>query len=300
VIRRLPTALVLLLVAFSASVVAACGKEEASLLDRAFKQEIRSATLSMRIEVSGPKGSGPAFGVTMRGPFKDNGKGKLASFDWKVRGKGMAAGGLDARIVSSGRNVFVEYEGETYEVGEREIARFQRESRKGGSEEIEDLEDAQRLGLRLQDWFPRSDVEEDSRVGDEPTTRVSGKLDVSAALKDLRELASNPALAADPTLKEFKQLSPAEIAKLDKLVSDPRFAVDVAKGDGKPRRIEATMAVRERPGGPAQTVRVVLTLSDVDQPVDIQAPSGGKPIERLLERLGGQGGAVDPEAPVES
>ncbi|MGI8781975.1 MAG: hypothetical protein ACR2L8_17730, partial [Solirubrobacteraceae bacterium] len=69
---------------------------------------------------------------------------------------------------------------------------------------------------------------------------------------------------------------------------------------GKPRRIEATMAVRERPGGPAQTVRVVLTLSDVDQPVDIQAPSGGKPIERLLERLGGQGGAVDPEAPVES
>ena len=60
------------------------------------------------------------------------------------------------------------------------------------------------------------------------------------------------------------------------------------------------MAVRERPGGPAQTLRFVLTLSQVDEPVDIQAPSHGKPIEQLLERLGGQGGVVDPEDPVES
>ncbi len=63
----------------------------------------------------------------------------------------------------------------------------------------------------------------------------------------------------------------------------------MAKRDGKPRRVAATIAIRERPDGPSQTLRFVLTLSNVDQPVDIRAPSHGKPIEQLLERFGSQG-----------
>jgi len=208
VIRRLNLAMVLLLV----GATAACGAEEASVLERAFEQEIRTATLDMRLEAAGAA-------VTLRGPFEDNSAGKLPSFDWKLHAEGLGAGALDARVASSGRNVFVEHGGETYEIGEREVARFQRESRKGGSsqlEDVEDVEDAQRLGL--QDWFPKSDLEEDSRVGDEPTTRVTGRLDVSA-------------------------------------------------------------------------------FSDVDQPVEIEAPASGKPIQKLFERLGGAGdgaGAVSP------
>jgi hypothetical protein len=54
--------------------------------------------------------------VTMAGPLRSNGEGRLDSFDWRVR---LEAGrrALAARVVSTGDNVFVRYGGVMYEVG---------------------------------------------------------------------------------------------------------------------------------------------------------------------------------------
>ena len=47
----------------------------------------------------------------------------------------------------------------------------------------------------MQDWFPLSDTQEDADLDGEPVTRVTGKLDLSEALTDLKELASEPGMS---------------------------------------------------------------------------------------------------------
>lgn len=274
------------MVATATVLLAGCGEEEASILESAFKHDVRSAEVSLRVEL-GEAGK-PTLAVSLQGPMRSNGAGKLESFDWRIRGEGEAES-ISSRVISSGRNAFVEYDGETYEVGEKRIAGLQQGGGSASEGEVDDLKDAERLGLDLRSWFPTSDAEQDSEVGGEATRRATGRLDLSAALKDLRRLASSPALAADPSLKPLAEITPREIEEIDRLVSDPRFALDVADDDGKLRRVAATMAFRAGKGVPAQTLRFVLQYRNVDEPVEIRAPSSGKPIEELLKRLGATG-----------
>lgn len=271
------------LAATASVLMAGCGQEEASILESAFENDVHSAQVSMRLELGEP--GKPTLAVSLQGPMRSNGAGKLESFDWRVIGEGVAEP-ISSRVISSGRNLFVEYEGETYEVGEKQIAGLQDGGGSASKGEVEDLQDAERLGLDLRSWFPTSDAEQDSQVEGEATRRATGRLDLSAALKDLRRLASNPALSADPSLKPLAEITPREIEAIDRAVSDPRFALDVADGDGKLRRVAATMAFRAGKGVRAQTLRFVLQYRKVDEPVKIEAPSSGKPIEKLLERIG--------------
>src|SRR3954453_89808 len=102
--------------------LSACSQREASIVDQAFKSDIKSAQLVMHLTVDGR----PVF--DLEGPFESNGPKQLPDFDWQVK----TMGGLAGRVVSSGKNVFVTYKGVTYEVGEDKVAKFQRENSKGG------------------------------------------------------------------------------------------------------------------------------------------------------------------------
>ncbi len=207
-----------------------------------------------------------------------------------MRGAGEAAG-LDLRAISTGRNVFVEYGGRTYEVGEALVGRLEREMRAEPGEDVDGVEDAQELGLDLPSWFPESDTREDSRVGDEDTTRVTGTLDLSAALRGLRRLADSPLGAADPALQELRSLGPKAIARIDRQVSDSRFALEAAKADGTLRRIAAEAKTDE--GGTKGSMRFELVLSGVGEEQRIDAPSGGRPIGELLQQFDEDGGPAE-------
>lgn len=64
-------------------VVAACGQEEASVLDRALENPVQSAQVSMRL--SAVRASGELGSVEVSGPMRSNGPKRLESFDWRVR-----------------------------------------------------------------------------------------------------------------------------------------------------------------------------------------------------------------------
>ena len=64
---------------------------------------------------------------------------------------------------------------------------------------------------------------------------------MSAALKDLKSLAEKGALSNS---EELKSLSAADIREIEKLMSDPKFIIDVGRDDGKLRRIVASMKFR--------------------------------------------------------
>jgi len=222
-----------------------------------------------------------AVRLSLDGPYAFNGRDRLERFDWRLT---FDAGGqrMTARVISSGRNVFVELDGVTYEVGEERVARYvrqqQAQQRAGG--DVEDLEDVRRLGIDLTEWFPQSDTEEDSEVAGVPTTRVGGRLDVSVAVRDVRRLLRRPEIRS-----QLGERVPEEaFEQFEQAVSDPRFVLEAGREDGKLRSLTGTMRVRQ--DGGAALVRMGVTLRDVDRPVRIAAPASGRPIEELARKLG--------------
>lgn len=263
-----------------------CGAQEAEVVKGAFDQGIDSANVTATLDFKSSEGNSS---MALEGPFKSNGEGKMPSFDFQVGLDGQGLNGVEGRLISSGKNMFVEYKGETYEVGEDVIAQAQREDKDAGGPTAADI---QALMGTMQNWFPRSDTQEDADLDGEPVTRVSGTLDVSAALKDLKSLAQKGALSNS---EELKRLSAADIREIEKLMSDPKFIIDVGRDDGKLRRIVASMKFSS--GGDGGTVSLSVRFKAVDKPVTIDAPTSGKPIEELGEVLGeefGGGGSDDP------
>jgi hypothetical protein len=263
-----------------------CGAREAEVVKGAFEKDIKSANIELAIATHS---DGEAFNLSLRGPYRSNGEGKLPSADLDVKIEGAAPKPLSARLISTGENAFVEYEGETYEVGEERIAELEREGAGGSADQLTPA-DIRKLTATMGDWFPDSDAQEDAELDGEPVTRVTGKLDLSKALTDLKALASRPGMSG---VEELKQLSAADIRRLARMVADPRFTVDVAKSDGKLRRIEAKVRVER-----SATLDVSLRFKDVDKPVEIDAPKSGRPIEELGRRLEQQFGGTEPETTV--
>jgi hypothetical protein len=248
----------------------ACSQREASIVDEAFKTPIKSAQVIAHMTLDGK----PV--IDLRGPMQTNGPGELESFDWRIK----AMGGLEGRVISSGKNVFVTYKGVTYEVGADKIAKLQREQRSG--DDVNSLQELQdRFGIDLKSWFPDTSTNEDAQAAGVPTTRVSGKLDVDRAVDDIAKMLKRPAVRAQ--LGAPKGVSAQALDQLKQAVGDARFSLDVGRDDHKLRQI--TVAVRIEDSGKAHRLGFLLEFRDVDKPVSIDAPSSGRPIEELLKKL---------------
>ena len=69
--------------------------------------------------------------LSLAGPYKSNGKGQLPSADMALKVEGAGPPPIEGRLISTGKNAFVEYGGETYEVGEEEIAELKKQGAGG-------------------------------------------------------------------------------------------------------------------------------------------------------------------------
>jgi hypothetical protein len=245
-----------------------CGAQEAQVVGGAFEKPIDSANVTINLSMANDRGEGTS--LSLAGPMKSNGAGKLPSVDWKLRLVGANPQPIGAEIFSTTDDAFVVYDGETYEVGRDNVAKL----KLGGGPSGLDLS---KVLSQMRDWFPNTQTQSDATLNGEPVTRVSGNLDLSAALKGLKQLDSG-------AFKGVKQLSPSDLRQIDEQVSDPRFIVDVAKSDGKLRRVFARMRVKQ--GREAGTIQFMIAFRDVDKPVTITAPTSGKPIDQLVQKLG--------------
>jgi hypothetical protein len=271
--------------AAGALAVSAFGAEEASLVKTAFEQDIKSANVTLDISMKGP---GAETAIKLAGPYQSNGEKKLPSLDWKLN---LTAAGLpkpiEGQLISTGDDAFVVYGGETYQVGKENISKLGLDAAKGKGSGMGSA-DIAKLMSQMQDWFPETSGTQDAELNGEPVTRISGKLDLSVALKDMKALAKQGASG----FEGLEELSNSDLKEAEKMVSDPNFTIDVGKSDGKLRRIAANMSINAE--GEKGTVAISLSLADVDKPVTIDAPSSGRPIEELMQKFqqdfGGGGG----------
>jgi hypothetical protein len=252
-----------------------CGAKEAEVVQGALSKPVDRATVSMNLSANA---LGQKLGIALQGPYSSNGKDKLPSVDWRVQVQGMGTAPLDARVISNATNAFVEYGGQTYEVGQDKIAQLTQRA-KQDQQQPADLAAFMR---QAKSWFPETGTQEDADLDGEKVTRVSGRMDLSKALNGIMTFAKQ-STAADPSAAKAFQVTP-DVKQVEKYVSDPRFTLDIAKSDGTLRRIAVEAQLKGVPGG--GKISFSLQLSDVGKPVTIQTPSSGRPIEELGQALG--------------
>ena len=91
----------------------------------AFDKPIQSADMELVFDVDAPGGTEH---VSVNGPCRSNGRGRLASFDYKVDASGFGPRAIDAEVISDGHDGFVVSKGQAYHLGAASLQRVMRQA----------------------------------------------------------------------------------------------------------------------------------------------------------------------------
>jgi hypothetical protein len=274
-VRR--AALALLTVAL---VAAGCGDDGANsesatrLLERGFATDVDTGVVSLdaEVELEGGLLEGH-YQLELEGPFRVAERATdLPDMDlaFRVEGRGRD---YEGRAIATRENAWIEFQGETYEVGEELWARALESLEAEGRDEPETFAEA---GVDPLDWV--TDLAESGQedLGGVSTTKVTGRLDAERMLRDFNRIPG-----ADP-------IPESALDQVDDVLGDVEFEAWIGEDDIW-RRISAETDFRppESPGGPESgSVSFEMELDNPNQPVEIEAPADARPIDELLRSLG--------------
>jgi len=285
-----------ILALLAALVVAGCGGSDndpkaVSLAKQAFSKSIGSADVAVSLNADlqgGQQLQGP-LSVKLSGPYQSNGQTRLPSFDWNIALSGGGAN-FDGRLTSTGDDVYVGFQGQSYDVGKDTVARYNAALANGSTAKKRSLKD---FGIDPAGWVKGATDEGDATVAGTPTKHVSASIDFNALLDDLNKLVRK-AGSSVPGARKPPQLTPSERKQFTGAIKSSSFDVYVGKADGKVRRVALTVDFsvpnkqQSRANGvKSGTLSFSIQYSNVGKPVTIQAPSNAKPLSDLVAQLGG-------------
>jgi hypothetical protein len=292
------TAPILVLLA-AVALIAGCGggggssKDARALIDKAFKQSITSAdmTLNIQAKVNGVAQLQQPISLKVAGPFQSNGKGKLPSFNWQVSvsGGGQAFSG---GIISTGQNAFVNFQGTNYEVGAAKVAQLNQQlsQNNGQGRSLKDY------GINPQAWVKDPTTQGSDNVNGVDTTHVTASVDIGRMLSDFNKTIQK---AGTMSTSAPQQLSPATIAKVQNVVKNPKIDIYVGKSDNKIRRLSVSVDFQvpadqqaKFQGAQGGTLNFSVDFAKVGEPQKITAPTGARPLSELQQQFGGLGGGL--------
>jgi hypothetical protein len=294
-----------------AAVLAACGssgggssnENPQKVVDDATLQGIQSGNvdLSIGVNVEGDKGGN--VDVSLSGPFQSQGNSQLPQLDMTANASGSINGkdvNFDGGLTLLADRAFVNYKGTEYEIDPttfsfvKSLIKQAQQKGQGAQGQGDVSQSCQNAisDLQINDFVSNLSNDGGSDVGGTSTTHVSGDLNVSGAMDALIGIAENPACSSQ--LGSAGQIPPASQLDQAKAVLSSALKtahVDLYVGDDNiVRRITAQLSVEPPAGsgsGPKKVdISIDLTLTDVNQPQTISAPSGAKPINELFQQLG--------------
>jgi hypothetical protein len=235
--------------------------------------EIRSGTLDVSLMVT-PRDQ-RAFGFRLRGPFSLGEPGSLptASITYTQLAEGRRG---SVRLISTGRKAYAEVAGETYE-----LPRGQTDELRSATRAL-----AAGAGLRslpLDDWIVAAELSDGGSVGGAETDRVRGRLDVTAAVRGLLELARSlgselPALdgASAEQLRRAARATAFELytGREDRLLR--RLDLEADFGLAVPAELRA--ALGELVGA---EIAFRLMVANPNEPVRVAEPAHARPASEL-------------------
>lgn len=298
--------------------IAACGGDSGAsdedpqeIINAIFSndEQVTSGELDLSLDLSaGDQGN---FSASLSGPFQgvEDEPTALPRLDLTATASGEGSGqtiDFEGGLVVTEDNAFVEYQGETYEVGtqtfssfkdsfEAQAAQAQPQEDEDASasfqEECEQAVEAQggdptACDFEISGWFTNLTNEgTEDRDGTE-TVHVSGDVDVAQFLDDLIGIAQTFPGASG-------QVNEDQVDQATQAITEASFDIYSGTDDDLLRQLDINLTVdpSQVEGGelvPVDTVDlgVSLGVSAVNEEQTIEAPSGAQPIDELLGQFG--------------
>jgi hypothetical protein len=273
----------------------ACGGDDGGggaeeVVDQTFSgdhEAITSGRFEVEYHAAAPKGD---FDATVGGPFQRDGEG-FPQFNVEAHLAGTGDGGFDfsGALISTGNRGFVSYKGTDYEIEPALFGLFtsyfeslQGESEDGGEGFTE------QLGFDPKSWLTNLKDEGQANVEGTQTDHISGEVDLDKVTADLRSLADRLEfqLGALGGIGGRRVPDPSELGDFSKLAEGATFDLYSGSDDHILRRFEVELELKSSRAGAPETVDFGVTLSDLNEEQTIEAPSGARPFNDLLDRLG--------------
>jgi hypothetical protein len=304
---RLLFPLLLVLILGISLAVTACGggssgsggnsKDATNLLDTAFKQSIKSANVSIDVEigVTGVEQLKGPISVKLNGPYESSGSGQLPkfAFDANITGGGQS---LPLGATSTGDNLFLNLRGTWYEVGTQLVSQINQQLAQ--QSKTNPGKSFSAFGVNPLSWLSGAKTVEDTTVAGTKVTHISAQLDVGKLLDDLNTIVSKADLSGTGATKP-PQITAAQKAQIQKVVQNPSLDVYVAKSDQTLRRLASTINFsipkdqQSKVGGlTGGTIKFSIELANVGEPVNIKPPSNPQPLSALTGAISPSLGAL--------
>ena len=283
------------------ALIAGCGggkseEDVEALLDRAFKQSIKSADVKIDAElrIDGIAGLDKPVRLEAQGPYI-GGDTQLPQVDIDLKIGAQDAGqSVSTGFLSTGDRAFVKFGGEFYEQSKADVARANRELAKSGGDDRGSLRD---LGLNPRTWVVDAEGEDNEEVAGVETEHVSAKLDVRRLFADLNKLVERSAGAVGGAPADAPNpLSASDLDQLADVVENPTFDVYVGKDDDVIRRVSGNLRIkvpekdRQKVNGiSGGTLRFSVELAKVNGDQTVEVPAKSRPISDLTKQLRGAG-----------
>lgn len=268
----------------AALALAGCGggggssESATKLLERGFAADVDTGvmTLDAEVELEGGPFEGP-YRLELEGPFRvADSSTEMPDLDMAFRATG-AGQEYEGRAVVTRANAWVEYEDETYEVGEELWTRLLAalEQQDAGSPQT-----FAEAGIDPLEWVTDAEEAGEEDVGGTTATKVTGTLELEKALRDVNRLAGGEGIPE------------SALRQVDDVVDDIEFDAWIGE-DGIWRRISAETDFRvpederDSAGGlEGGKLSFDMELEDPNEPVEIEGPADARPLDELLRRLG--------------
>lgn len=259
--------------------LAGCGGSDAAdALDETTSKlgDIESGRLTLKVSVE-PDAGDAALGFELEGPFELANPGQLPRADMRyTQVAGLNRG--EVGFVSSGSAAWVEVDGQAYELSPDQIERLKAGEGEGGGPLAE---------LEVSSWTRDAELAPGAAAGGGATERVTGRVDVAAAINDL--LAVLEEAGASDEVEGLDQLADGDVAQVNDAVRSTSLELTTGKQDRLLRRlrlrIDFALRPRQLPSGLGRLsgakVTLDLRIGGPNDPIEIEEPQDALPYEQL-------------------
>jgi hypothetical protein len=300
-VRRLYS---LLLVVLALGLVAGCGggdddgdaaegADVNALLDDTFSGErtIDSGQVDLKLSVESQGGN---VNADLKGPFQSQGDGQLPQFQLTASLTGPDLN-YDLGVTSTGDEAFVSLQGTDYAVSKPVFDQFKagyEQAQQQGGQENQSLAS---LGIDPRNWLTDARVAGEAEVGGTETIKITGGVDVPKLLEDVNELLEQArSLGIQGSEDIPERLSAEQIQQVEQAIRDLSVEIYTGADDRILRRLVVDLDVQapegsEIAGSGSAALRLDLSLLEVNEDQEIEAPDDPRPFEELVGQAGGLG-----------
>jgi hypothetical protein len=271
------------------------GEDPQQVLEDTFnnEQSIDSGSFDLSIKVDAEGDQGGSFEAGLGGPFQ-SADGGIPQFDVDAD-VNLDTSAQDfsgsAGLTSTGQAAFVSFQDTDYEVPQElfdqfatSFNRLQQKSEAQGNQGSNLLES---IGVDPTNWLTDLSNDGTEDVEGTETVHISGQADVPKLVEDIKAIAQRAPDVGG------QRVTPQQLGQLDALttiIQSADFDIFSGESDDLLRKLEAKLELNPPPGTAgapdAVEVELSLTISDVNEPQTISAPSGAQPLAGLLQQLG--------------